>query len=141
MASKAMIAGARTASPTITRDARSFPSPLLIEPAAKPQPQHAHIALKRPDGMGEHTGPIPLNQEMPAPGKYIAQHHTKNRYHGIERDDAYNQSCDAEAGADKMQYPSACLRVIAQIVPPKLRARLRLFRYLRLRHAKFSQRI
>jgi hypothetical protein len=61
---------------------------LGIESAAKPQPQHAHIALKRPDGMGEHTGPIPLNQEMPAPGKYIAQHHTKNRYHGIEHDDA-----------------------------------------------------
>jgi hypothetical protein len=64
------------------------PSPLFIEPPAKPQAQHAHIALKRPDGMGEHTGPIPLNQEMPAPGKYIAQNHPKNRDHGIEHDDA-----------------------------------------------------
>jgi hypothetical protein len=90
--------------------------------------------------MGEHTGPIPLNQEMSAPGKYITQRHTKNRYHGIEHDDAYNQSSDAEASAEEMQHPSAWLRVIVQIVPPKLRERLWLFQHLRLLSCKFPQR-
>jgi hypothetical protein len=37
-------------------------SALLIELTAKPEPQHAHIALERPDGMGKHARPISLNQ-------------------------------------------------------------------------------
>jgi hypothetical protein len=69
---------------------------------------------------------------MPAPRTYIAHQHSKNRYHRIEHDDSYNQSCDAEASAEKMQDSSAGLRVIAQIVRPKLRKGLWLFRHLRL---------
>ena len=85
--------------------------------------------------MGKYARSIPLNQEMPAPRKYITQHHTKNRYHGIEHEDPQNQSCDAEASTEKMQHPSAWLRVIVQIVHPKLRERLWLFRHLRLSRA------
>ena len=33
-----------------------------MESTAKPEPQHAHIALERPDGMGKHARPISLNQ-------------------------------------------------------------------------------
>jgi hypothetical protein len=70
--------------------------------------------------MGKHARPIPLNQEMPTSRKYIAHQHSKNCYHGIERDDPQNQSCDAEASAD---CKILVLRVIAQIVPPKLPTR------------------
>jgi len=52
--------------------------------------------------MSKHTQPVKLNAEMPAPGKYLAQHRPKNRYHGIERDDTCNQSGNRDNNTQKM---------------------------------------
>lgn len=53
--------------------------------------------------MSKHTQPVKLNEEMPAPGKYVAQHRPKNRYHGIERDDTCNQSGNRDNNTQKME--------------------------------------
>jgi hypothetical protein len=67
-------------------DARA--STLAVETTGKPEPQHAHVALEGPDWMTKHARLILFNQEMPAPGKYIAHYRANNRDRGIERDDA-----------------------------------------------------
>jgi len=106
------------AAPTLVRNAGT--GSFLLKSPAKPEAQHANVTLKRPQWMSKHAWSISLDREMTDPRKHIAYSHAQYRNHGTQYHGAQNQSDDADASAKKVHRSGTPLRVVAQVVTPKL---------------------
>src|SRR6266508_2837844 len=57
---------------------------------------------------------------MPGPGEQVAHGRAGKRDQRIDRDEPGEERHDADPGAEHMQRPRAALRVVTEIVAPKL---------------------
>src|SRR5581483_9447254 len=93
---------------------------LGLELPGQHQAEHADIALERPGRVRNHGRAIVLDEEMPGPGEEVADAGPDQRDHGAHGEEARDQPQRADPRSDDMQEPRPTLRMVAEIMQPKI---------------------
>jgi len=96
----------------------------LLHPFAdlsgKDEPHHAEVADERPPRMPEGGGLISFDDEVPEPGKAIADHRPKQRVPRMPQRKSCHRNSESEDGATAMQQAIARMAVRAEVEEEEL---------------------